>query len=594
MSSSFQVDLRGVIDLLSSHLYSSPDVYVRELIQNAVDALTARGGQPTARALTVECHEGASGRPVVTVDDEGIGLTADEVRELLATIGSSSKRNSFLEPRTDYLGRFGIGLLSCFLVSDEIRVITRSARGGPAVAWTGRSDGTYELRELPDGAARTSPGTTVSLAARPGFEDLLRVDTVRQLIRRYAGLLATQIVLRSAHGDETIAGGPLPWSGKDRDELLAWGEAELGERFLDAVPLSLPAAGLTGVAYVLAGSPSPASRQRHRVHLKRMLLSDAVDGLLPPWAFFVRVVIDTGALQPLASREGLYEDATLEAVREGLGASVRAWLTVLAQEEPARLQALVRVHALALKALAVHDDDLLRLFAPWLPMETSFGRMTLGEVVARGDVRYAGTTEDFSQMAQVATAEGICLVNAGFTYDEDLLARIPDVLGDVSVERVEPEDLAAVLRPVEGDEAAVADVLARRCGGVLQGFGCDVEVRAFSPVTLPCLYTAGDTSRFARELGETSQVAGTFWGPLLRRVGAAVIGPREASLVLNWRHPVVRRLASAVDDDGLRAAVEVLYLQALLLGRHPLRSGETALLSGALTRLLEGSLDAGK
>jgi molecular chaperone HtpG len=587
---SFQVDLRGVVDLLSASLYSSPDVYVRELIQNAVDASAARGAEGRRAPVVIECHDRPGAAPVLSVEDDGVGLTVAEVHELLATIGSSSKRGSLLEPGVDYLGRFGIGLLSCFLVSDEIRVVTRSARGGPGVSWRGLSDGTYELRELADGEGRARPGTTVWLSARPGLEDRLRPATVRALVLRYAALLEQPVVLRTAAGDERLTGGPLPWTGQDAEGLLAWGERELGERFLDALPLELPAAGLTGVAFVLPSSPSPSSRQRNRVYLKRMLLSDAVDGLLPDWAFFVRVVVGTSALQPLASREGLYEDAALEAVREGLGAALRSWLTGLAGGEPSRLQNLVRVHALALKALAVHDDELLRLFAPWLPVDTTLGRMTLTEVSRRGPVRYAATAEDFSQMSQVATAEGMCLVNAGYTYDQELLERLPEVLSGVDVEQVEPEDLAAVLRPVGAGDDAVAATLAARCRPVLAPFACEVEVREFSPASLPCLYTAGDGARFAREVDETAQVAGAFWGSLLDQVGSLSERQREATLVLNWRHPVVRRLAGTVPDDVVRTALEVLYLQALLLGRHPLRGRETTLLSGALGRLIEGSL----
>ncbi|WP_036341504.1 HSP90 family protein [Modestobacter caceresii] len=590
MRHSFQVDLRGVVDLLSSHLYSSPDVYLRELVQNSVDAISARGSDGVGAAVVIECHERPGAAPVLSVEDDGVGLTVAEVHELLATIGSSSKRDALFAPGIDYLGRFGIGLLACFLVSDEIRVVTRSVRGGAGVSWQGRSDGTYELRELPDGEGRRTPGTTVWLTARPGLEDHLRPDTVRALVQRYAGLLAQPIVLRTAEGSERMAGRVLPWLGQDRDGLLEWGHQEFGERFLDAVPLELPAAGLTGVAFVHPESPSPASRQRHRVHLKRMLLSDAVDGLLPEWAFFVRAVVDTSALQPLASREGLYEDATLAAVRDGLGAALRSWLTTVAEHEPTRLQALVRVHALALKSLAVHDDELLRLFSPWLPVETNQGRMTLTELTRRGRVRYAATKEDFSQMAQVATAEGICLVNAGYTYDEDLLLRLPDLVPGVEVEHVEPEDLAAVLAPVAGGDQVAAAALAGRARPVLLSFDCDVDVRSFSPESLPCLYTAGDAARFTREVGETAQVAGAFWGPLLSHLQTPGPGRREAQLVLNWRHPVVRQLAGPVGDGALRTAVEVLYLQALLMGRHPLRGQETTLLSGALGRLVEGSL----
>lgn len=101
MRHSFQVDLRGVVDLLSAHLYSSPEVYLRELVQNAVDALTARGPEAVGTPVVVECHDRPGGAPVLSVEEEGVGLTVGEVHELLATIGSSSKRDGLLGPDVD-------------------------------------------------------------------------------------------------------------------------------------------------------------------------------------------------------------------------------------------------------------------------------------------------------------------------------------------------------------------------------------------------------------------------------------------------------------------------------------------------------------
>jgi molecular chaperone HtpG len=89
------------------------------------------------------------------------------VLALLATIGSSSKRGDLGFARHEFLGQFGIGLLSCFMVADEIRVITRSARGGPSVLWTGYADGRYRVEAT---AERDEPGTTVTLVPRPGME----------------------------------------------------------------------------------------------------------------------------------------------------------------------------------------------------------------------------------------------------------------------------------------------------------------------------------------------------------------------------------------------------------------------------------------
>ena len=131
----FQVDLRGLVDLLSQHLYSSPRVYVRELLQNAVDATTARRlADPAAprRGIRIVIGEGG-----LAVSDSGVGLTEADAHQFLATIGSSSKRDDLAGARREFLGQFGIGLLACFTVADQIRVVTRSARSpdAPTVEW---------------------------------------------------------------------------------------------------------------------------------------------------------------------------------------------------------------------------------------------------------------------------------------------------------------------------------------------------------------------------------------------------------------------------------------------------------------------------
>src|SRR4051812_10975159 len=113
-SRTFQVDLRGVVDLLSHHLYASPRVYVRELLQNAVDAITARRATEPSAPAQVWIESSPDGG--VRVSDTGVGLTEEQVHELLATIGRSSKRDELGFARHEFLGQFGIGLLSCFLV----------------------------------------------------------------------------------------------------------------------------------------------------------------------------------------------------------------------------------------------------------------------------------------------------------------------------------------------------------------------------------------------------------------------------------------------------------------------------------------------
>src|SRR5215831_13901686 len=184
----FQVNLGGIIELLSFHLYSGPQVYLRELLQNATDAIQARrkldpdfGG-----AINIELAEGSE--PTLVFEDNGIGLTEEEVHQFLATIGLSSKRDELARQREEFIGQFGIGLLSGFLVTDEIVMVTQSAKPGhPALEWRGRADGQYSLRRLEK--PRSEPGTTVFLRAKPDAASRFEPDYVTHHLRSYGALL---------------------------------------------------------------------------------------------------------------------------------------------------------------------------------------------------------------------------------------------------------------------------------------------------------------------------------------------------------------------------------------------------------------------
>ncbi|WP_037633586.1 HSP90 family protein [Streptomyces erythrochromogenes] len=596
---SFQVDLRGLVDLLSHHLYSSPRVYVRELLQNAVDAVTAR------QAIDPEARTGirlsASGGRV-TIEDSGIGLTAAEAHSFLATIGRSSKRGSGDElhdqaleaTRREFLGQFGIGLLACFVVARQIRVVTRSARDPQAapVEWLATDDGSYTVRELPH-AARPEPGTTVVLEARPGAAEWTVPAKVEELARDYGSLLPYDITFDDGEGGEPrpVTDRPAVWervfpTPAARRVALAGHCAELfGFTPLDSIELDLPVAGVRGVAYVLPDPTSPAHRAGHRVHLKGMLLTQRADNLLPDWAFFVRAVIDTDTLRPTASRENLYDDETLSAVREALGARIRGWLAELAASDPDRLAAFLRVHHLGVKSMARHDSELLGLMLPWLPFETSAGSMSLQEfAAAHTDIHFTRTVEEFRQIAPIAAAHGLGVINAGYTYDADLLALLPSVRPELKVTELDAGAVTERLDPVPtAAELALAPFLAT-ARSRLEAQSCDVVLRAFQPVTVPALYLDDRQARQERDRTAAMESADSLWSGIL---GALRGSAPRARLVLNHNNPLIRRISGLQDEALTGTAVESLYGQALLMSQRPLRPADSALLNRAFLGLLE-------
>ncbi|WP_433054302.1 HSP90 family protein [Dactylosporangium sp. CS-033363] len=583
MDRTFQVDLRGIVDLLSHHLYASPRVYVRELLQNAVDAITARrAADPTApAAISVEPPD-VTGDGTLRVTDTGIGLTEDQVHQFLATIGRSSKRDDLGFARHDFLGQFGIGLLSCFLVADEIRVLTR-AENGPAVLWRGYADGRYSVET--GGHHRAQVGTTVTLVPRRDAEDWLQRRTVAGLASLYGSLLPFRVEV----GGVPISGEGLPWApgGAARRERLSEYCRELfGFVPFDVIDLAVPESGLTGVAFVLPTPANPAARAGHRVYLKRMLLAEGAEGVLPPWAFFARVVIDAGELRPTASREALYEDSLLEATREALGDQLRGWLMQLAGRNPRRLGEFLDVHHLGVKALALHDDEMLRLVDRWWPMETNTGRMTLADFRAQhGLIRYSSQLDEFRQIGAVAAAQGLPLVNAGYIYDTEIIERLPQVEPGALIEKVEPGDLTTAFDALEPEVELAKRPFLQLAQRALDRLGCEVVLRAYDPAAVPAMYLTSRSAAFAAELRATRERVDDVWADVLDAL-ARTDEQDRSQLVLNYRNPLVRRVTEIPDADLVRLAVEGLYGQALLLGHHPLRPADAALLNGSFLGLL--------
>jgi molecular chaperone HtpG len=598
----FQINLRGVIDLLSHHLYSSPGVYVRELLQNATDAIRARrllepSHEGTVRVELIEKQDG--GPPTLLFSDDGVGLTEEEIHRFLATIGESSKREALAERRNDFIGQFGIGLLSCFMVCDELLVVTRSVKGeGRTMEWRGRHDGTYSVR--PSEHPLERPGTQVFLLARAEAAEFFTAERVRQLALHYGGLLPFPILLTAEGRTERINTEGAPWRRKyesaseRRAALLAYGREVFGQDFLDCIPLQSTAGEVEGVAFVLPFSPHYNAKQKHRVYLKNMLLSESAENLLPDWAFFVKCVVNANELRPTASRESFYENETLAKAREALGQALRRYLTELAREEPRALQRLIALHGLSVKALALDDDDFYQLVIGWLPFETSLGTMTLVDYRrAHPTVRYVSSLDDFRQVARVAAAQGLCVVNAAYTYDTDLIEKLPRLFPDAKVEPFSAAELPQSFEELSLDEREAVFPLIRAAELALQPFRCDVAVKKFRPKEVPTLYSEETGGAFRREVERAREESDDLYASVMDSVLTSARGSDRPVLTFNFLNPVVRKLAGVTDRALMKLSVEMLYVQALLLGHRPLNAKEMALLNQGLLGLIAARLEGG-
>ena len=600
----FQVNLRGVIGLLSKHIYSSPRVYLRELLQNGSDAIEARrvaeGRDVADTNWGIRIVPSAGPRKPMRIIDTGIGLSADDVQKFLATVGSSSKRDELELRRDGYLGQFGIGLLSCFMISDTITVRTRSALGTDPVEWVGQSDGTFTIRVLAGReAAKVEIGTEVTLQPRPDDAGYASQRAVVDSAREYGEFLdvpvrvdvgrSTESINRRAHFAELFT--------EPSEELLEYGTELLGVRPLDAIDLSVLGTSTIGTAFVLPRTPAPGARSSDRVYLGGILVSDNSRQLVPDWAFFVRCVIRTDGLSPTASREQFVDDDALAETRNGIGLAIRRWIAETAANDPLRLSDFIGIHEAALKALVLHDRDLARTVMPWLTLETSSGRMTINDLLeSKQPIRFTESVDEFRQVVGIIGSDKLT-VNAGYVNDAELVRALPRVFDGTVVEHVRASDELDVLDLPPDDDSAAAIALEDRASTALESVGIDVLVRSFSPDDLPALYIADTELLRSLQRGSARDVATGLWGAVIGRIDDHVSDRRAAAgagslarLALNWRAPLVRTLEALDDTIVFDRSVRLIYVQALVAGQRVLTAADRALLTQSLEDLIHLSV----
>lgn len=594
----FKVNLGGMIEILSDHLYSSPDVYIRELLQNGADAITGRRkieGKETEGAIILEITENKQ----LVFTDSGQGLTEEEIHQFLAIIGESSKRElENKDLRTDYIGRFGIGLLSCFMVSDEIRMITKSCReeNAPVLEWRGKPDGTYTIKTLQkeedEKAYLTVPGTKVILLAKSGMEDYFTRETIEELVTYFGLLLPFPIIIRHQGKEKQINPTYLPWEGRttNKQELLLFGQMLFGEQFFDCVTFQSEEGNVSGVAYILNYTVLPSAKSSHRIYLKHMMLTEKGDNLIPDWAVFTKCIVHATDLRPTASREGFYVDETLESAREVIEDSLIQYIDTLAEREPERFTRFFQIHHLTLMSLALATPKLFERLIDYFEFETTRGTMTGYDLrMCAEPLVYAPTREKYKQLSQLFFSQDQLLINVSYVHALDLLVQ----LGRVFEKEVGPvdewdiEDLMQDLSPKDQDEGFDFLKLANR---ILKNHDCRAELKYFSPIQQPTFYLMDEKTLLSRQIAASRAQADAMFFHMLDAFAADIPNDAAATLYFNYHNPIVKKLIEIEEEATLKIFLEILYVQALQIGGFPLHNNEMGMLNRNILALMERGL----
>lgn len=582
----FQVNLQGLIDLLSNHLYAEPGVFIRELLQNGVDAITAR--RRMGDSFTGQVRVEVFSSHTLSVQDNGCGLTEADISQFLARIGSTTKKDD-LDAADDFIGQFGIGLLSCFVVSDEIVLITRSAANGQSLEWRGKPDGTYTIKHL--NKPPQNPGTTVYLKAKPDYEELFDYYSVRGLLDKYGEFLPTPIVLAEGKHEGQINEGPPPWA-MNRTDALNYVEQTIYQKPMDIIPLYSTLGGVEGIAYILPYPVSLTEEKRHKVYLKNMLLSDKMTHILPNWAFFVNALVNSDSLRPTASREALLENDLFFAVREELGECIKQYLVTTAAEQPELFARILRTHVASIKAMAVEEEDLYELFLPHLSFETSFGQMDMATIASTyPKVMLTATLDEFRQVARVAKAQNLLVINGGYVHDFELVRKMNAVYEQVALSVVDTQAFSRQFAPLEKKEQQEAGPFLELADRILESYQCQSLIRFFEPADIPVLYTTSQEFNFFKLAEESEKEANPLFADIVRTIRTELYEKPYANLCFNYNNALVHKAVHSGDPVIQQACIELFYTQALLMGNHVLSAEELALMNRSLLQFMNMGLN---
>ena len=584
----FKVNLGGMIELLSGHLYSSPNVFVRELLQNCTDAIHVRADKDSdfdlkTAVVEIEVTEDEQ----IIFRDNGTGLNEEEIHRFLSVIGQSSKFDIEKgQAQGDYIGRFGIGLLSCFMVTDTIIVRTVSFRSPDiTLEWRGHADGTYTITELSE---KRPVGTEIILRQdghKTDTADYYHADEISNLVFYYGLFLQYPIYMISG-GEKTRLNLNMKLDAeKNKPLCLKMGKMFLGDDFLDCFNLVSSDGLFSGIAYVLPYPVSANAHHMHRIYLKNMLLTENGDKLLPEWAFFIRCIIHTDRLTPTSSREDFYEDEILEQAGHEIAQCIGNYLESLEIHNDSLLHEIVRIHHLAVKSVIANDDSVSDILMPYIVFQTTLGEMTAREMMDFGsNAFYTTDVNQFRQLAPLYSQRSELLINAGYVYDDKIIRKISEKSTDTSIEKLTDTDIDLLLNDTDMENDAEEFIKAAET--ILRKYDCRISLKEFMPDDIPTLYTINDNAYNTRQIKRSKEKADAVFSDMLSSFEESFRSDAKACLYFNTNNLVVKKLIASPVTEKTKACIEILYVNALLSGHFPLLNHEMKTLNDNLYTLM--------
>src|SRR5579872_3547216 len=592
----FQAEVVQLLDLMINSLYSNKEIFLRELISNASDAidrlrleLLAQGENPEEEGplqIRVSYDRDAG---TITVADNGIGMSRAEVIEHIGTIAKSGTREFFQaltgDQRQDatLIGQFGVGFYSAFIVADRVELTTRRAglpegTADEAVRWSSDGRGQYTL----EAAERPGRGTTVVLHLRDDDRDLLSGYRLRAIIAKYSDHISLPILMPSetsaekdeqSAGSETVNQASALWT-RPKTELSDQDYTDFYKHIASdyADPLSWVHSKIEGTYEytMLLFVPSRApfdlwimdSSRGVRLHVRRIFIMEDSGQLMPRYLRFIRGVIDSADLPLNVSRELLQGSRVVDRIRSSAVKKVLQLLKDLAEKEPDKYATFTKEFGAVLKEGIVEDlpnrDDIARLArftttqGDDVPLADYVTRMKDGQDKIYYLLAPTLAAAQSSPHLEAFRAKGVEVLLLSDVVDNWVVTTLREFEGkqlqSVAQGATDLGGLSDEAEKAAQDQATTEFAgLAAKLKELLDGQAWDVRVTSRLTTSPACIVANEPTSDIN----------------LAQRLRGSGL-PRQPVLELNPKHPLVERLNRHQDDPRLADWATVLFNQAVL------------------------------
>jgi molecular chaperone HtpG len=590
----FQAEVSRLLDIVAHSLYSQKEVFLRELISNASDAcdrlryaaITApelSAGDADYR-ITLAVDPAAR---TLTIADNGIGMGREELVGNLGTIARSGTR-AFVETLSGdakkdvgLIGQFGVGFYSAFMVSREVEVFSRKAGEDQGWRWVSDGKGAFTVGAAEDVAR----GTRIVMHLSAGEDEFLSPLRLRQIVKTHSDHIAIPIVLTGEDGKaETLNRASALWT-RPKSEITADEYKEFyhhaahafDEPWLTAHWKAEGAIEYSSLLFVPSSPPfdlwEPERKHRVRLYVRRVFVTEAAEGLIPPYLRFLRGVIDSEDLPLNVSRELLQSNPTVAKIRQGVTKKVLAELGRKAKDDAEAYGTFWTSFGAVLKEGIYEDRDQRDALLPLLRFRSTKGEglVSLEEYVGRmrpgQDEIWYITGDDAAALARSPQLEGfrardIEVLLLTDPVDEFAVPSLNEFQGKPFKSATRGgADLSKVEAPAEAPKPEAGEGMDALVAALKLALADQVkDVRASQRLTdsAVCLVAdEGDTDLHLERLLKQH-----------RRVDAS----SKRILEVNPGHPLIRRLAerAKAQDPALEDCAFLLLDQARIIEGEPL------------------------